>query len=123
MELPITGQRVSVAVSEYLVEVSTSGGFDLQIEGDMEIESSRGGRWSVALANGGGSQSDLESVLRGAITSAVVNSSGTLTIDLDSGNRLVVPPDEEYEAWTLVGPNGYRVVCMPNGELAIWTAD
>lgn len=123
MELPITGQRVSVAASEYMVEVSTGGGFELQIEGDMEIESGRGDRWSVVLADGGGSQSDLEPVLRGAITSAVVNSSGTLTIDLDSGNRLVVPPDEEYEAWTLVGPNGYRVVCMPNGELAIWTAD
>lgn len=123
MELPITGQRVSVVASEYMVEVSTGGGFELQIEGDMEIESGRGDRWSVVLADGGGSQSDLEPVLRGAITSAVVNSSGTLTIDLDSGNRLVVPPDEEYEAWTLVGPNGYRVVCMPNGELAIWTAD
>ncbi|WP_406234173.1 DUF6188 family protein [Nocardia sp. NBC_01009] len=121
MELPITGQHVSVVASEYMVEVSTGGGFELQIEGGMEIESSRGDRWSVALANG--SQSDLEPVLRGAITSAVVNSSGTLTIDLDSGNRLVVPPDAEYEAWTLVGPNGYRVVCMPNSELAIWTAD
>ncbi|MFQ6397546.1 DUF6188 family protein [Nocardia sp. KC 131] len=123
MELPITGQRVSVAASEYMVEVTTADGFELQIEGDMEIESNRGDRWAVVLADGGGSQSDLEPVLRGAITSAVVNSSGTLTIDLDSGNRLVVPPDEEYEAWTLVGPNGYRVVCMPNGELAIWTAD
>ncbi|MEU7633806.1 DUF6188 family protein [Nocardia sp. NPDC049220] len=123
MELPITGQRVSVAASEYMVELTTVGGFELQIEGDMEIQSSRGDRWPIALANGGGSQVELEPVLRGAITSAVVDSAGTLTIDLDSGNRLVVPPDDEYEAWTLVGPNGYRVVCMPHGELATWTAD
>ncbi|MET7769605.1 DUF6188 family protein [Nocardia sp. NPDC005366] len=66
---------------------------------------------------------DLEPALRGTITSAVVNSSGTLTIDLDSGNRLVVPAHDEYEAWSLVGPKGYRVVCMPHGELATWTAD
>ncbi len=123
MELPLTGQRVSVAASEYMVEITTVGGFTLQIEGNMEIESSRGDRQSVALADGGGSQVDLEPVLHGTITSAVVNSSGALTIDFDSGNRLVVPPDSEYEAWTLVGPNGYRVVCMPNGELATWTAD
>ncbi|MFI7664126.1 DUF6188 family protein [Nocardia sp. NPDC049526] len=123
MELPLTGQRVSVAASEYMVEITTVGGFALQIEGDMEIESSRGDRQSVALADGGSSPVDLEPVLHGTITSAVVNSSGTLTIDFDSGNRLVVPPDSEYEAWTLVGPNGYRVVCMPNGELATWTAD
>ncbi|MBH0781546.1 DUF6188 family protein [Nocardia bovistercoris] len=123
MELPITGQHVSVTASEYMVELTTVDGFELQIEGDMEIRSSRGDRWPVALANGGGSQAELEPVLRGAITSAAVNTSGTLTIDLDSGNQLVVPPDDEYEAWTLVGPNGYRVVCMPHGELATWTAD
>ncbi|MGY4102596.1 DUF6188 family protein [Nocardia sp. R16R-3T] len=123
MDLPITGQRLSVAASEYMVGITTVGGFELQIEGDMAIESSRGDRRTVHLAGGGGSQFDLESELRGTITSAVVNSSGTLIIDLDSGNRLVVPPDDEYEAWTLVGPKGYRVVCMPHGELATWTAD
>lgn len=119
----MAGQRVSVAVGEYMVEVMTDGGFELHIEGDMEIRSSRGDRWAIALANGGGSQIELGPVLRGAITSAVVNSSGTLTLDLDSGSRLVVPPDDEFEAWTLVGPNGYRIVCMAHGELATWTAD
>jgi Family of unknown function (DUF6188) len=36
------------------------------------------------------------------------------------GNELRVPSSDDYEAWTLVGPDGLRLVSMPGGELAIW---
>ncbi|WP_067655203.1 DUF6188 family protein [Nocardia harenae] len=119
-ELPIAGRRISVAISDHLVALSAANGFELQIEGDFELEVAHSDRRAISLTDYGISRSDLESVLRGTITTATVDLAGILTVDFDSAMRLVVPPDADHEAWTLVGPNGYRVVCMPGGELAVW---
>ncbi|UGT60692.1 DUF6188 family protein [Nocardia asteroides] len=122
MELPITGQRISTTVRDHLVELVTTAGFVVQIEGTMQIESERGDRRTVSLAAGDATRAGLESALRGSVTAATVGPSGVLTVDLDSALRLVVPPDDKYEAWSLTGPNGYRVVCVPGGETTVWTA-
>lgn len=45
---------------------------------------------------------------------------GGLTLALSSAT-LRVDPDPGYEAWELRGPGTEMVVCMPGGELAIWS--
>ncbi|MGE2736061.1 DUF6188 family protein [Mycolicibacterium vaccae] len=57
------------------------------------------------------------------VQDAVADDSGTLRVRFRNGTQLEVPPDEEYEAWNVSGPNGALVVCMPGGELAIWSGD
>ena len=47
---------------------------------------------------------------------------GSLELIFDDGIRLSVTPDPDYEAWEIVAPNGFRVVCMPGGGLAVWAA-
>jgi Family of unknown function (DUF6188) len=55
------------------------------------------------------------------IDAAAVSEKRALTIDFDDSTRLTVDPDPAYEAWNVSGPAGFLVVCMPGGELAIWT--
>jgi hypothetical protein len=49
------------------------------------------------------------------VAKANVSSQGTLSIQFDDGHRLVVAPDESYEAWELSGPADLNLVCPPGG--------
>lgn len=55
------------------------------------------------------------------VESAITEKAGTLRIVFSNGAIIAVPPDEDYEAWNVSGPNGALVVSMPGGELAIWS--
>ena len=54
------------------------------------------------------------------IDEAIANKSGELIVTFRGGSTIVVPPHPECEAWNCVGENGLRVVCIPDGGLAIW---
>jgi len=43
-------------------------------------------------------------------------------IDLDGGARLLVEADPPYEAWTVAGPGGMKVVSLPGGGLSVWSS-
>lgn len=47
---------------------------------------------------------------------------GRLEVIMQDGCRLSVVPDPEsaYESWNVTGPDGLRIVSMPEGELALW---
>ncbi|MGP4000661.1 DUF6188 family protein [Streptomyces sp. 8N706] len=57
------------------------------------------------------------------ITLTEVGRAGDLVIEFESGMKLTVQPDDDYEAWGLVGPKGRLVTCMPGGEIAVWGAE
>lgn len=54
------------------------------------------------------------------VNSAVAFKTGTLRLVLDHF-LLTVRADPQYEAWNVVGPGDMLVVCMPGGQLAVWT--
>ena len=56
------------------------------------------------------------------LMTAAADRHGMLSVGFNTGWRLRVPPDEQFEAWTFTGASGEKVVCMPGGELAIWRA-
>jgi len=56
-------------------------------------------------------------------TSSLAYKDGRLKLELSGGNRLHIFAGQEFEPWTLVGPDGLRVVSVPGGELAIWGPD
>jgi hypothetical protein len=55
------------------------------------------------------------------IRSAEAFKSGELRIGFDNGLHLTCPPDPSFEAWQVVGENGFRLVSLPGGELAVWS--
>ncbi|HWD05923.1 MAG TPA: DUF6188 family protein [Amycolatopsis sp.] len=62
----------------------------------------------------------MSTLLHQAVTKSAINDSGALIIAFDSGAMIHVESDDEYEAWTVGGPDGFLVVSMPGGELATW---
>jgi hypothetical protein len=52
---------------------------------------------------------------------ASVEADGSLRLTFLSGARITVPPNPQFEAWQVNGPEDYLVVCAPGGALAVWS--
>lgn len=96
--------------------------FELQIEGDLTLRTADGAVLHATSDDYASISSELETLVSAAVTRADADEISGLTLEFDSGARLHVPVDQHYEAWGVVGPGGYRVICMPGGEFAIWSA-
>ncbi|MVU83157.1 hypothetical protein GPX89_38700 [Nocardia sp. ET3-3] len=122
MDLPIAGSTLAVSTASTIYQLSLeAGAYVLNIEGEAAVHSPNGA--SLHRIPGEPHTEDLAAALTGVIVAAVVSDSGELRIDLESGHRLVVEPDRYFEAWNLTAPGRYLVVCMPGGELAVWSAE
>ncbi|MEU9086239.1 DUF6188 family protein [Streptomyces sp. NPDC048357] len=55
------------------------------------------------------------------VLSAVAFKSGALRIVFDSGMHLNCSADPSLEAWQISGPQGWRFVSLPGGDLAVWS--
>ncbi|RAG83812.1 hypothetical protein DN069_20455 [Streptacidiphilus pinicola] len=53
------------------------------------------------------------------ILSAVAFKTGTLRLVFDNGMHLKCRSHPEFVAWQITGPEGQRIVSMPDGELAL----
>ena len=49
-----------------------------------------------------------------------IEGAGELNIELTAGIRIIVPSNERYESWQILGDKGDLIVCMPGGELGVW---
>ena len=56
------------------------------------------------------------------ILSSVAFKSGALRLVFDNGMHLICRSDPSFEAWQIKGPNGWFMVSMPGGELAVWSS-
>ncbi|PXX61681.1 hypothetical protein DFR70_108239 [Nocardia tenerifensis] len=124
LRLDIVGQRVSEVIVGFTVTVRMGSptAFELQIEGEVDFRTS-GGDLSQAGSNDYGDiGSELESLVGSTVTRADASEVDGLSLQFDSGAQIHVPIHEMYEAWGLVGLDGYRVICLPGGEFAIWSA-
>ena len=60
-------------------------------------------------------------LLNAEVTDARIDERGCLAVTFDSSSvRCKAHP--LYEAWQILGPDGERIICMPGGDLAIWSA-
>lgn len=67
------------------------------------------------------SKLSLGRLFKNKITSFDIDDDGKLSIEFDqNANKIITKSDMNYEAWEINGPDGFQVVCMPGGELAIW---
>jgi hypothetical protein len=122
MELDFNGQLITSADFGYTIALTISGGYEVLIENDFSIRSPAGDEFSISPGvDTETSTRHLQELTTHTITSALAEKSGTLHLTFTNGAHLQVPPNDMFEAWTVAGPNGLKIVCMPNGELATWT--
>ena len=62
-------------------------------------------------------------VLHVVVDDARAHQDGSLHLAFADGAHIEVAPDEGYEAWNVTGPGGARIVSLPGGELAVWSAE
>lgn len=61
-------------------------------------------------------------LVRAGVSRLDAFNTGRLELELVDGTSLSVSPVEQYEAWSMAGPDGFKLVCLPGGELAVWSA-
>ncbi|WP_432760923.1 DUF6188 family protein [Nocardia cyriacigeorgica] len=124
MRLPVAGTRVSEVTIGYTVTVRLGESFEyeLHIEGDLEIFEGSKPPTRFEYECYQEHREQLEALVGSVVETATADSSGSFELGLNTGLCVRVLPDAEYEAWSLVGPRGYRVICLPGGQLAIWSA-
>ncbi|MEV6669341.1 DUF6188 family protein [Streptomyces sp. NPDC051162] len=123
MNLNLQGQAVTRVCFDAALTVLTSGDCELRVETEAVLQVSAGGHVSFDPESPNVAAPHLVRLARDVITEAGVGSAGDLVIEFESGTKLTVRPDEEYEAWGFVGPKGKRVTCMPGGEIAVWSGE
>ncbi|WP_433577758.1 DUF6188 family protein [Nocardia brasiliensis] len=124
LQLGIAGRRVTEVAVEFTITVRFGAPveFELQIEGDPTLRTSNGHLLSVTAENYSDISSELESLVGSTVTRADASEVDGLSLEFDSGAAMRVPVHEKYESWGLVGIDGSRVICLPGGEFAIWSA-
>ncbi|MFB7381918.1 DUF6188 family protein [Kitasatospora purpeofusca] len=54
------------------------------------------------------------------VLSAVAFKTGSMRLVFDNGCHLNSRAHPDYEAWEVVGPEGWRIISRPSGGLAVW---
>ncbi|MFR9797800.1 DUF6188 family protein [Streptomyces sp. MS06] len=123
MNLDLRGQAVTRVCFDAALTVLTSGDCELRVETEAVLQVSAGDHVPFDPESPDVAAPHLVRLARDVITEAEVGRAGNLVIEFESGTKLTVRPDEEYEAWGFVGPKGKRVTCMPGGEIAVWSGE
>jgi hypothetical protein len=119
MDLGFSGQAVVGIDFGYTVAVEFGGGYEVRVETrftlridgvDQEVEPGRDSDAAVVTRLSGRT-----------VSVARADDSGRLRIEFAGGERLLAEPDDDFEAWTVAGPGGLKVVCGPGGELSVWS--
>ena len=119
MELELEGQRVTQESVDFAVSLRTDAGYEVRIETDFSMHTPNGD-FDFSLGTSSLEPDKFPSLLQHTVTSSVAEKSGGMVLGFDDGASLRVEPHEEYEAWTIAGPHGKKIVCMPGGEVAVW---
>lgn len=122
MDLGLQGRSLIGQDFGCTVALTFTGGYDIRIEADFTVHANHGDT-HISPGVDDAAEKHVGALHHQKVTTAVATGSGTLIISFDDGTHLRVEPDDTYEAWTLAGPHGMKIACMPDGELAIWSAN
>jgi hypothetical protein len=120
MDLGFAGQRILGHEFGWTIAFTISGGYEVRVESSMLLRV-RGADHDVEPGTDGDGTL-LDALTGQTITVAGADSEGGLRIDLGDGSRILVQADPQFEAWTVAGPAGFKVVCGAGGELSVWRA-
>lgn len=122
MKLGLEGQSVTHETVDYTVSLNTNAGFEIRIEVDFSLRTPDG-NFDLSPGSSDAQADHLRALLHQKITFSIAEESGALSLVFSNGSRLHVDPHDSYEAWTVAGPGGMKVVAMPGGELAVWSPE
>ena len=114
------GETVSQVCLDYAVALRLQNEVTVRIEQSFSIFAGRD--HSTITPDGGTHQlCPALGLLRSVVSRFEMLDDGHLEISFGAGMRLLAPPHADFEAWEVSGPDGFRVVSTPGGELSVWT--
>jgi hypothetical protein len=113
----LAGEKLEYVRLGHAIVLSFSGGRQVLIETLTHLDGP-GGRFDVQP---GEHPSDVLAMLLGdVVRSARTRDTGELKLTFRSGSELLVDVDPDFESWAVTGPDGFLIVCLAAGELAVW---
>lgn len=124
LSLPVEGLSIARCVVDHA--------FSLEAFRDDDVVTLRiGGPFTVTAGNGVKHVLDPSepanlgpaiALVRALVRRARASAEGRLGLVFDDGREVVIEPNEDFEAWELVGPKGAKAVCSPGGGVSTWGA-
>jgi hypothetical protein len=116
----LAGHRLEYVRLGHAIVLSFTGGRQVLIETVAHL-SGPGGR--VAVEPGENPSDALAVLLGDVVRTARTYDTGELHLTFASGSELLVCTDDDFESWAVAGPDGFLVVCLARGEIAVWGSD
>lgn len=113
----------AITVSQMLtINFEDEAATRLAINGRFLLETRNGARDTLAVERPT-SLGPLFVILRDCVKEMTVNKrSADLYVEFASGVRLYVAAEATYESWELYDSRGLKLIALPGGEVAYWSA-
>jgi hypothetical protein len=122
VDLGFTGQKLIKSDVGFTARLLFSGCHEVHVETRFTVRSLDGDHLVVAGEEIESAVTVLDGLTGLAVTVSTADDSGGLRIDFEGGARLLAEADPKYEAWTVAGPGGMKVVSVPGGGLSVWSS-
>jgi hypothetical protein len=113
----LIGQKLEYVRLGHAIVLSFSRGSQVLIETVARLEGPDG---AVDVEPGEIPSDAVATLLGDVVRTAETRDTGELRITFDSTAELRVSADADIESWAVAGPDGFLIVCLARGELAVW---
>lgn len=111
--------QVTLYIVDRAAPADEAGDVAIVLERPFEL-SARGAGVRIVDPLTPSSMTVVPTLLRAGTDQVHVSRLGVLTLKCLDGSTLVAQPSPEYESWSLSTSDGGRLICMPDGGLAVW---
>src|ERR1022692_2862519 len=118
----LTSQLVTRISFDYAITLLTEEGVELRLETQFTFTEPDSEPIVIDPERPDAAALKVLGLLHKVIRAFHVAESGSLVLAVEGGSGIRTEADDAYEAWTIAGRRGEKVVCLPGGELAIWNA-
>ena len=123
VEVRFGGQAYVTAYGQRADDEQEAPNTTISLPSDFDFVDQTGAEHALNGEASWESLTPLLSLRHDRIASAVADRRGWLVVLFDSGAKLEVRPNGQFENWQLMGPNGVLIVGLPTGgEPAVWGA-
>jgi hypothetical protein len=122
VDLGFAGEKLIGHEVGFSVLLEFSGGYEVRVETGFTVRTTDGDHRVVPGEDLDSAAAVLGALDRRTVIVASADDVGGLRIDFEGGARVLVGADPDYEAWTVAGPGGFKVVSLPSGGLSVWSS-
>jgi hypothetical protein len=123
VQIPIVSQSIVAVEFGFSLLLQVSEGYEIRVESAFQLNDPQRGRFDGIPDERLAADRVFETLVGRSIEEAQASEGGTLRLLLSGGATLTVPADSDFEAWTVAGPGGLKIVSEAGGGLAVWNLD